>query len=366
LSGKTPQDLLASLSGKRVLVVGDVMLDEYLSGQVRRVSQEAPVPVVEARSRTWVPGGAANAAANVVALGGRAVLGGVVGCDRQAKQLREVLGQRGVETDVLVVDRQRPTTTKTRIVAHGQQVVRVDTERRTALPAPLEYLLLRRSRRCLQNVDACILSDYEKGVVSPRLAERFISMARRAGKPVVVDPKGTNYAKYRGATVITPNLHEAQRALSREANDEADMLETGRLLLDVVEGSALLITRGAQGMSLFRNGSPPVYIPTEARNVFDVTGAGDTVVSTLALALAAGVSLEQAVQLANQAAGIVVGRPGTSTVTPEDLVNAAPAAKQIRPHMASISLALKPCDYRDEDVRIQTLSGGHPSCNEIV
>jgi D-beta-D-heptose 7-phosphate kinase/D-beta-D-heptose 1-phosphate adenosyltransferase len=317
-----PANLSAELAGKRVLVIGDVMLDEYLSGRVRRVSQEAPVPVVQARNRTCVPGGAANAAANVVALGGRAVLGGVVGRDSRAGRLREVLEQHGVETDALVVDPQRPTTTKARIVAHGQQIVRVDTEQCAPLPAPLEDILLRRSRRALETADACILSDYDKGVVSTHLAECLIGAARRAGKPIVVDPKGTYFAKYRGATVITPNLQEAQRALKREAREDADLLRIGRQLLEIVEGSALLITRGAQGMSLLRNGFAPMYIPTEARDVFDVTGAGDTVVGTLALALAADIPLERAVQLANHAAGIVVGKFGTATVTSEDLVRA--------------------------------------------
>ena len=325
MKDETPLARLARLSGRSVLVVGDVMLDEYVWGNVRRISQEAPVPVVEMCRRTRAPGGAANAAANVIALGGKAVLGGVVGRDRQAEQLCESLVERGVETGGLVADDGRPTTTKTRIVAHGQQIVRVDHERPTPLSARVEDVLLQRTWECLQNVDACVLSDYDKGVVSARLARRLICMARRSGKPVVVDPKGTDYAKYRGATVITPNLHEAQRALSREASHDIDVPEAGRLLLDILPDTAVLITRGAQGMSLFSSGIPPVYVPTEARNVFDVTGAGDTVVGALALALAAELPLEQAVQLANRAAGIVVGKSGTATATLEDLAGVEPA-----------------------------------------
>ncbi len=335
MKAESVQELVAGLAGKRVLVVGDVMLDEYVAGKVGRVSQEAPVPVVETEHRRWTPGGAANAAANVTALGGRAVLVGVVGHDAQARRLREVLSRRGVQTEALLVDRQRPTTTKSRIVAGGQQIVRVDTEHRAALSETLEDLLLRRSRRCLQRADACILSDYGKGVVSPRLARCLISMLRRAGKPVVVDPKGADYAKYGGATVITPNLQEAQRALRLDPGEETDVLDMGRRLLKVVEGSALLITRGSQGMSLFREGAPPMYVPTEAQEVFDVTGAGDTVVGTLALALAGGAPLEQAVQLANHAAGVVVGQFGTSTVTPEDLAGAGLAARRSIPQTGS-------------------------------
>jgi len=331
------RDALPDFAGKRILVVGDVMLDEYVWGEVRRVSPEAPVPVVEIRRRTHGPGGAANAAANVVSLGGRATLGGVVGEDRSAEQLREALCECGIKPDALVVDDGRPTTTKTRIVAHGQQLVRVDGEERMPLSLAMEDALLERAERCLRAASACILSDYDKGVVSGRLAKLLIAMARRENKPVVVDPKGMNFAKYRGATVITPNVREAERALDREMNGDGDVPELGRRLLDIVGPSAVLITRGAEGMSLFSSGAPPRYIPTVARNVFDVTGAGDTVVATLALALAAAVPLERAVQLANEAAGIVVGKVGTAAVTPGDLVSGVAAAPQFTPHMTSFS-----------------------------
>lgn len=321
MKDKNPRDIVAAFPGKRVLIVGDVMLDEYIWGEVRRISPEAPVPVVETRRRTYVPGGAANTAANVVSLSGRALLAGVIGRDDQAQKLQEALRERGINSEGLVVDDTRPTTTKTRIVAHSQQVVRVDLEQRAPLRPELEDRLLLWVEKRLPDADACILSDYDKGVVSPRLAERFIRLAREAGKPIVVDPKGTNYAKYRGATVVTPNVHEAERALNREINGDADLLEVGRQLLELLEGSALLITRGPQGMSLFVNRARPVHIPAVARNVFDVTGAGDTVVSTLAMALASGATLEQAARLANQAAGIVVGKFGTATVTIEELMS---------------------------------------------
>lgn len=312
--------LVERFVGQTVLILGDVMLDEYIWGEVRRISPEAPVPVVELRRRTYVPGGAANTAANVVSLGGRARLGGVVGQDHQAKALDEALRQHGVDAEGLLVDDERPTTTKTRIVAHSQQVVRVDSEQSVPLRIELEDTLLRWAEKRLADADACVLSDYAKGVVSARLAERFIHMTRQAAKPVIVDPKGTNYTKYRGATVIAPNIHEAGQAVNREINSDADLLEAGRQLSDPLEGTALLITRGSQGMSLFLNGAQMAHIPATARHVFDVTGAGDTVVSTLALALAAGAGLEQAARLANRAAGVVVGKVGTATVTLDELL----------------------------------------------
>ncbi|HXG08811.1 MAG TPA: D-glycero-beta-D-manno-heptose-7-phosphate kinase [Gemmataceae bacterium] len=314
--------LLGAFPRKCVLIVGDVMLDEFLWGDVRRISPEAPVPVVEMRRRTYVPGGAGNAAANVVSLGGRALLAGVVGDDHQAILLSEALRQRGVAADGLLADAGRPTTTKTRIVAHNQQVVRVDCEQRTPLAAPLENRLLQWIETHLDRADVCVLSDYAKGVVSGRLAEQTIRLARQAGKPVVVDPKGADYAKYRGATVIKPNVAETELFLKAEIRDERSLEEAGARLAEQLEGGAVLITRGPQGMSLFRAGRPPLHIPSAARDVFDVTGAGDTVIGTLALALAAGGTLEQAAHLANRAAGIVVGKVGTATVTPEELLAA--------------------------------------------
>ncbi len=312
--------LIESLAGTTVLVLGDVMLDEYVWGEVRRISQEAPVPIVEASRRTYAAGGAGNVAVNVVGLGGVALLGGVVGSDYPAGKLCGVLTECGVIANGLVTDAHRPTTTKTRIVAHSQQVVRVDSEMRSALTAELEADLLAWVENALPTVGACVLSDYNKGVVSPGLAQAFIGLARQNHKPVIVDPKGTDYAKYRGATVITPNLHEVERVVNREIHDEVAMQEAATQLSGLLAGGAVLITRGAEGMSLFTSEAPPVHIPTVARAVYDVTGAGDTVVSTLALGLAVGATLERASRLANRAAGIVVGKLGTARVSAEELL----------------------------------------------
>jgi rfaE bifunctional protein kinase chain/domain len=301
-----------------VLTVGDVMLDEYVWGEVQRISPEAPVPVVEVQRRTHVPGGAANAAAGVVALGGRALLGGVVGADPPAERLREALGEAGVATDGLVVDPARPTTTKTRVIAHSQQVVRTDAEDRSPLEPALEGELLDWAASRLPQVDSVVLSDYAKGVVSATLARRLIELCRDAGKPVVVDPKGTDFAKYSGATVITPNASDAGRAANVHVHEYDDLLEVARRLTGVCDGAGLLVTRGAAGMTLF-GPEGPADISAEAHEVYDVTGAGDTVVAVLAVTLGQGMTLEQAVRIANAAAGIAVEKVGTATVTFEEL-----------------------------------------------
>ncbi len=312
--------IVASFAGRRVLVVGDVMLDEYVWGEVRRISPEAPVPVVSIRKRTSVPGGAGNTAINVDSLGGKALLASVVGADIPASRLRDAFGMHHINLDGLLVDKQRATTTKTRVMAHQHHhVVRIDEEHLTPLSLDLEDQMLHWLERQIPVVDACVLSDYAKGVVSQRLAQHFIGLSRQAGKPVVVDPKGTDFAKYRGATVIKPNIDEAKMVYRGEAGSEAGLLDMAHSLLTMFEGSALLLTRGAEGMSLFRPDARPLHIPSVAREVFDVTGAGDTVAGTLALALAAGATLDEAAELANRAAGVVVGKVGTAQATAEEL-----------------------------------------------
>jgi D-beta-D-heptose 7-phosphate kinase/D-beta-D-heptose 1-phosphate adenosyltransferase len=320
VSNSVFQHLIGAFAGRKVLVVGDVMLDEYLWGEVTRVSPEAPVPVVVTRRRTFVPGGAANTARNVASLGGSAMLVGVVGADPQAAALRVAIEEAGIRAGGLVIDMRRPTSTKCRVVAHRQQVVRLDQEDTAQIAGTVEDSVLAQAFELLSDADACVLSDYAKGLVTPRIARELISAARQMGKPVVVDPKGTDYHKYRAATIITPNIHEVELALNRKLESDGDVLEAGAQLTELLGGTAVLITRGAKGMSLFRAGLTPLQIPTVARNVFDVTGAGDTVVATLALQLATAASLENATQLANQFAGIVVGKFGTAVVTLEDII----------------------------------------------
>ncbi len=319
MTGRSLRDLLAAFPGRGVLVLGDVMLDEYIWGEVRRISPEAPVPVVEVRRRQFVPGGAANTAANVAALGGRPLLVSVVGQDHAADLLREVLARNGAEPAGLCVEAARATTIKSRIVAHNQQVARFDVEERAPLTAAVEDAVIAAVQRHLAHAEACIISDYAKGVVTPRVARECVRLARQAGRPVVVDPKGADYSKYRGATVVKPNLQEAERSAKVEITGEATLREAAERLIDLLGGSAVLVTRGAEGMSLFRPGEPPLHVPAVLRNVFDVTGAGDTVAGTLAMALAARGSLEDAIQLANRAASIVVGKVGPATVTRDEL-----------------------------------------------
>jgi D-beta-D-heptose 7-phosphate kinase/D-beta-D-heptose 1-phosphate adenosyltransferase len=319
MTGRSLADLLDGFAGRAVLVLGDVMLDEYIEGDVRRISPEAPVPVVEVKRRRFVPGGAANTAANVAALGGRPVLVSVVGQDRAGAVLREELGRHGTDPAGLCVDASRATTTKSRILAHSQQVVRFDVEERAPLTAADEGTLLAAVQRHLARAEACIISDYGKGVVTARVARECIRLARQAGRPVVVDPKGADYSKYRGATVVKPNLHEAERSAKVEISGEPTLREAAVRLMELLGGSALLVTRGADGMSLFRPGAEPLHVPAVVRNVFDVTGAGDTVAGTLAMALAAQGHLEDAIHLANRAASIVVGKVGTATVTCDEL-----------------------------------------------
>ena len=313
--------ILSRFPGKRILVVGDVMLDDYLWGTVRRISPEAPVPVVELHKRSCIPGGAANTAANVAGLQAEVHLAGILGDDDKGRLLADSLTAAGIRVDGLFVDRSRPTTSKTRIIAHSQQVVRVDHEQLGPFPAALEEQLLAWLTRRLPEVDGCILSDYAKGVVTPTLARRLIDRARALGKPVIVDPKGTDFVMYRGATLIKPNLQEAGRFRKRELVSQEDVLDAGRRMLALLGCAGVLITRGAAGMSLFEPAAEPMHIPAQAREVYDVTGAGDTVASTLIMALTAGATLEQAAHLASRAAGIIVGRVGTVAVRLQELLD---------------------------------------------
>jgi rfaE bifunctional protein kinase chain/domain len=319
------QRLLTDMQGTRIAVVGDVMLDEFLWGQVARISPEAPVPVVEITSQTFHLGGAANVACNVRSLGGQAVVGGVVGRDAAGQRLRDALVRSGVEDALTLDDAGRPTTHKTRIIAHHQQVVRADREDTDEIGSALEGALGDAVRRAARGAGAIILSDYQKGVVTRGLMKKVLDAARRAGVPLLVDPKVRHFALYRGAAVVTPNQAEAEQATGVRIRDAAGLHEAGRRILKTLRCRAALITRGEHGMALFEQEKKPVEIPTTAQQVFDVTGAGDTVIATLALALAAGTALPEAAMLANYAAGVVVGKIGTATVSPEEVLAAIPA-----------------------------------------
>lgn len=311
------------LAGCRVLVIGDLMLDEYLRGEVSRISPEAPVPVLEVRSHDRRLGGAANAAANIQALGGTAYLIGVVGKDETANTLGEKLSRHEINSS-LVTDPARPTSKKTRLVAQQQQIVRVDEERRAPITGAVADNVKTQIDGRIRDVHALVLSDYAKGVITPEIARHAIAAARQAQIPVIVDPKSRDFTIYRGATVITPNLHELEAAAPAAEGFEVERAAAS--LLPVLEGAALLVTRSADGMTLFRGDAAPFHVRAMAKEVFDVTGAGDTVVAAIALGLASRTSLEHAIELASVAAAISVSKRGTSTVSPAELGAALDAA----------------------------------------
>jgi D-beta-D-heptose 7-phosphate kinase/D-beta-D-heptose 1-phosphate adenosyltransferase len=294
---------------------------------VARISPEAPVPVVEVQRQTFHLGGAANVAGSLRALGGSAVLAGVVGSDAAAGRLREALDRAGVAARLLLAEPGRPTTVKTRIVAHGQQVVRADHELSADIPDRLENGLLECLRRDLPGCQALVISDYQKGVVTERLLLKVLALARRRRLTVLVDPKLRHFARYKRVSVVTPNQAEAEQATGIAAHDPAGLLAAGRRILSMLDCEAALITRGEQGMSLFERGRRPLHIATAAREVFDVTGAGDSVIATMALALAAGARASEAAQLANHAAGVVVGKLGTAEASAAEVLAAFERAR---------------------------------------
>ncbi len=312
-----------------VLVVGDVMLDEYISGPVDRISPEAPVAVIHVRETDHRLGGAANVTHNVRTLGAKARLAGVVGDDGYGRLLRDRIRAQGVDGGAVVVDPGRPTSVKTRVIAQKQQIVRYDRESRAPLSDEARAALLQNVRTVLPRAQALVLSDYAKGCLSPELIGELIAMGRAAKRPVLVDPKIKNFAAYRGATLITPNYKEACEAASLVAGIHVeaakDLERAAERLLATLEIESLVVTKGEEGMFVFVPGKAPLHIPTAAREVFDVSGAGDTVVATLAVALAVGAPLPEAAMLANHAAGIVVGKFGTAAVTAEELKAALPA-----------------------------------------
>jgi D-glycero-beta-D-manno-heptose-7-phosphate kinase len=327
MNAQRAQELFDAFRGKHVLVVGDVMLDEFVRGDVTRVSPEAPVPVVDMRERFMSPGGAGNAAANVVSFGGRATVVGLVGQDRVGGMLREALAARGIDTHALVASGARVTTHKLRVIAHTQQIVRVDSETRDALSLELEGELVAAIERVMRDADAVLVSDYAKGVVTNVVARAAIASAAKKRVPVVVDPKGRDYSKYTGATVITPNVLELETVSGvHTENADGAIVEAGRKLLESHTGTSLLVTRGARGMTLLERGTEPLHLPTLARAVYDVTGAGDTVVGTLVLALAGSVSMADALTLASHAARIAVSKVGTAAVSADELLDALQSA----------------------------------------
>lgn len=312
------QGLLAKMATQRIVILGDAMLDVYLSGEVERISPEAPVPVVSVRQRRTALGGAANVAANVAAIGAEARLVAVIGTDARGDSLRRELTQHRLKGEWLIQVADRPTTSKTRVVARGQQIVRIDEEVEDPISDDAAGELARVLEQAIADADALLVEDYNKGALTAVVIERALTLARRRGVPVVVDPKFRHFFAYRGATVFKPNRRELEQAMGAAldlAHPDALPATLERLGVD-----NLLLTLGDEGMVLITKDGQTTRIPTMAREVYDVSGAGDTVTAWVGSALAAGASMREAAHLATYAAGIEVGKAGVATVSPAELL----------------------------------------------
>lgn len=332
---KNLQKIIRNFHKAKVLVVGDLILDEYIWGDVQRISPEAPVPVVWAKSRSYVPGGTANVAGNIRALDAQTCLLGVIGRDENSKVLLAELKKRKVSTDGIFVEDSRHTTVKTRIIAGHQQVVRMDWEHTHPLSRGLNARIIKFIEKNISKFDALIIEDYGKGVINVSLLEELIGLARKHKKIITVDPKEDNFQFYHGVTAITPNRKELENAIRnlkikdtanrfKINNDrlfgDAEVDSAARQIMEYLELESLLVTLGEQGMKLFEPNGRLAHIPTVAQEVFDVSGAGDTVISTFTLALCAGASKLEAAYIANYAAGIVVGKVGTAVTNRRELL----------------------------------------------
>ncbi len=321
LSLKKASTLVESFKGAKVLVVGDLIMDHFIWGSVTRVSPEAPVPVVDVSSETMMLGGSANVVHNITSLGGKCYVTGIIGHDDDGKKLIAELAGSGIKTDGVIVDPDRPTTIKTRVIAHHQQVVRFDRESNEEPCSKIISAVYDYIKKVVRYADVVVISDYAKGLVSESLVNITRDLASRSGKPLIVDPKVEHFDYYTGVDLITPNCSEAGLAAGVKIKDEASLRVAADVITETLGCGTLLITRGEHGMSLFE-GADETHIPTTAKEVFDVSGAGDTVVAVIALALAAGASYRESAALANVAAGVVVEKLGTATLTPDELTEA--------------------------------------------
>ncbi len=312
--------IVSAFNKARVLVVGDLILDEFIWGTVSRISPEAPVPVVWVDRENFMPGGASNVANNIRALGGEVSLAGVVGDDPKGEVLQGLLRKRGIQCDGIFADKHRPTTQKTRVIAHHQQVVRIDRE--VVKPVAEETLkaIVRHVAERIKSIDALIIEDYGKGVIVPALLREIVRVARKHKKIITVDPKETHFSYYRGVTTLTPNHHEAAAMVGFKIKDDASLERAGRKMIQKLRCETALITLGENGMAIFQDGKKMIKIPTIAQEVFDVSGAGDTVISTYTLARAAGANAVEAAHISNCAAGIVVGKVGVAVTSREELI----------------------------------------------
>lgn len=319
---KDYSNLIDRFKNTKIAVIGDLMVDRFILGRVNRISPEAPVPVVEVKEIVSSAGGAGNVVMNLAALGCEVSCCGVLGSDEVGKNLLQQFQKAKVKVDAIRIDSLRPTTVKTRVIAEHQQIVRFDREQKIPLSSHLQNEIENFLRERILGSDGIILSDYGKGVITKKIIQLAIQVSKKYGKPVCVDPKVEHFQMYRGVTCITPNLLEAMGGMHRlHCDGQEAVAHLGREILRKLQCRSVLITQGEEGMTLFEK-NRITHIPTIAKEVFDVTGAGDTVIAVLCLAIASGAVLADAARLANLAAGIVVGKLGTATVTPPELKEA--------------------------------------------
>ena len=316
------ENILDSLRGKRVLVAGDLILDHYIEGKVDRISPEAPVPIVslERTGEKWVPGGAANVARNIYSLGGIPLMAGTAGDDTEGRLLVDLLEKEGINTDAVIFDSNRPTTSKTRIMSGGHQLIRLDREVTEPISENLQNEVFAHIERIIGDLNAIVLEDYNKGVLTPGLISGILSVSRSENVPVAVDPKFMNFFEYRGCTLFKPNRLETSLALGMEIKTVDDAIEAGEQLLDRLSAFSVLITLGGDGSVLCRKESEPFFRPAAARHVFDVSGAGDTVIAVMALSIAAGLPLDDALRISSFAAAATCAEPGVYAVSPSDII----------------------------------------------
>lgn len=321
-------NIINSWKGKKIAIIGDLMIDEYIIGKVERISPEAPVPILEVEEEKYVLGGASNVANNIKTLGGDPILIGVIGEDKGGEKLIELLQEKNIK-NYLIIDKTRPTTTKTRLLSLGQQIVRMDREKKIPISLEIEEKIIDYVRENIDNIDLIVLSDYAKGVLIPSLTQKIVSLALSKNKKIVADPKGKDYSKYKGISYITPNEKEAKIASHMEEN--FDLIQCAQKLNEIIKGEGIIITRGENGMFLYTK-DYYYLIPALKVEVRDVTGAGDTVISTFALALSSGANPIEACIISNFAASCVVRKLGTSTVNSSELISIIPNKIEINEH----------------------------------
>jgi len=319
ISNKRLDELKKGFDGKRIAVIGDMMLDGYFWGDVKRISPEAPVPVLEVEDEFFRFGGAANVAYNILTLGGIPVPVGVIGNDTYGSIFSSLIKEKNIENDGIIIDNERPTTTKTRVIANNQHVVRIDKESKAYINNKIESKILAHIENLINNLDGIILQDYNKGILTPSLITKIISLANKKNILVTVDPKFDNFFEYKNVTVFKPNRKETETVLGIRIKSDKDISSAGRNLLQKLNSKYILLTLGEGGIAVFEAGDKEKRMPTKAIKVADVSGAGDTVISTLTIALAAGADIYEACFLANYAAGIVCGEVGIVPIEKEQL-----------------------------------------------